>query len=177
MKPLRPTRGLPQKIGNCGGLAPASSQASAQLLIHYPREKIGRTRVRKVMVWNKDGEVTHKKLPDFQEYLLCKLFNCFLWRVVDNQAFKKTWSPLLKMWSAVLWCINVSQKQVNALWFFHSSNVQNVILYMFLQWNFYLNQILKQYSFPCNMCLQSEELKVFQSESLLWGWQTSVNFR
>lgn len=49
--------------------------------------------------------------------------------------------------------MNLSQKQVNLLRFFHSSNVHNVIFYIFFSeisiW------LLKEYCFPCNVS-QSE---------------------
>lgn len=57
---------------------------------HHNRigEKTGRTGLRRIMVWNKDIEITHKKLPNFQKYLAFKI-SYFILRVVDCPASKK----------------------------------------------------------------------------------------
>lgn len=82
VKPLyRPTRGLPEKIADCSRLAP-SQQPTIHTAAHsLPTTTTGQETkwegVRKVMVWNKDREITQRRWPDFQEYLTCKLFVYF----------------------------------------------------------------------------------------------------
>lgn len=96
---------------------------------HHNRvgKKMERTGVRRITVWNKNTEITHKMLPNFWKYLAFK-FSYFILTVVDCPVFKKTLSSLLKRWSAVCKFVTQTGKSVlvlSLLW------CPNVIFYTF----------------------------------------------